>query len=187
MGFRDKLRGKMAKHGGAVGLARAAVRRASGSPQSSSTGASALRDALATLPKEPDADGCRAVITTEVLKEGQGNTFNIEGHNVAVFRVDGQLYAIDDSCTHEDGPLGEGALDGSTVACPYHDWRFDLKTGACLTDPDRPVACFVVKEHDGFVWVGARTSEGSHARGGQHNDGLKTTPIEGVKIGGGGA
>jgi len=173
----------MSKHGGAVGLAKAAARRASGQ-KSEPTGAERLRDALASLPKEPDADGFRAVITSAVLTEGSGNTFDVDGHNVAVFRVAGQVYAIDDACTHEDGPLGEGELDGLVVACPYHDWRFDLKTGACLTDGERPVSCFAVRERDGFIWVGSRTSQGTDARGGQHDDGLNTTPIEGVRIGG---
>lgn len=55
--------------------------------------------------------------------------------NVAVFNVDGNLYATQDECTHRQGPLSEGELDGSTVTCPYHGAQFDVCTGAVLRGP----------------------------------------------------
>jgi nitrite reductase/ring-hydroxylating ferredoxin subunit len=97
--------------------------------------------------------------------------------NVAVFRLEGGLYAIDDACTHEDGPLGEGDVVGTVVTCPYHDWRFDVSTGECLSYQNRHVACYEVKEHGGIIWVGKRTRDGSLERGGQHDDGLNTPEI----------
>jgi nitrite reductase/ring-hydroxylating ferredoxin subunit len=127
------------------------------------------------LPTAPDSDGYVAVSHATAISVGAGRTVVVHGAPVAVFHTESGWYAIDDACTHEDAPLGEGALDGDVVICPYHDWRYDLKTGACHTDPARPVGCFAVRVTDGIVWVGPRTSEGTTERGGDHDDGLKTT------------
>ncbi|OIO10823.1 MAG: biphenyl 2,3-dioxygenase [Elusimicrobia bacterium CG1_02_63_36] len=58
-----------------------------------------------------------------------------EGKRVAVCDVAGTLYAIEDLCTHDDGPLGDGSLDGDQVECPRHGARFDVKNGAALRMP----------------------------------------------------
>jgi 3-phenylpropionate/trans-cinnamate dioxygenase ferredoxin component len=56
------------------------------------------------------------------------------GMRVALCNVDGNVYAVEDRCTHDDGPLGEGFLEGEEIECPRHGARFDVKTGAvrCL-------------------------------------------------------
>jgi nitrite reductase/ring-hydroxylating ferredoxin subunit len=99
----------------------------------------------------------------------------VRGAAIALFHVDIGYFAIDDACTHEDAPLGEGVVRGTTVACPYHNWIFDIQTGGCETEPDRPVGCFSTKIADGFIWIGPRTSEGTTERGGDHADGLITS------------
>jgi nitrite reductase/ring-hydroxylating ferredoxin subunit len=126
---------------------------------------------------EADGEGFVAVLPAASLPEGKGLTVAAGGQNVAVFRASGRLFAIDDACRHEDGPLGEGRVVGGVVTCPYHDWRYDLGTGACLTDPSRPVSCYAIREREGHIWVGARLRAGSEARGGEHDDGLKTAPV----------
>ena len=55
--------------------------------------------------------------------------------SVAVFNVDGGLCATQAECTHKQGPLNEGALDGSTVTCPWHGSQFNACTGAVLRGP----------------------------------------------------
>lgn len=55
--------------------------------------------------------------------------------DAAVFNVDGSCFATHDKCTHREGPLSDGALDGSTVTCPYHGAQFDVTTGAVLCGP----------------------------------------------------
>jgi nitrite reductase/ring-hydroxylating ferredoxin subunit/hemoglobin-like flavoprotein len=65
--------------------------------------------------------------------------------NVAVFNVDGSFYATQDECTHKQGPLSEGELDGSTVTCPYHGAQFNVCTGAVLRGPaTKPLATYRV-------------------------------------------
>ena len=48
---------------------------------------------------------------------------------VALFNVDGTLYALDGICPHQGGPLGKGRLEGAVVTCPWHGWQFDVRTG----------------------------------------------------------
>ena len=55
--------------------------------------------------------------------------------NVVLFHVDGQYYAVDDVCTHDGGPLGEGFLEGYTIACPRHGAKFDIRDGRVLCMP----------------------------------------------------
>ena len=55
--------------------------------------------------------------------------------SAAVFNVGGRLYATQNECTHRQGPLSEGELEGSTVTCPWHGSQFDVTTGAVLQGP----------------------------------------------------
>lgn len=132
------------------------------------------RGASPGLPSAPDADGYRAVAPAGAVQPGRPRMYVVQGDTVAVFQVDGALFAIDNACSHEDGPLGEGAISGGIVTCPYHDWRYDVRTGSCLTEPSRRQACFAVRERDGYLWVGPRTRDGTRDRGGEHDDGLLT-------------
>ena len=54
---------------------------------------------------------------------------------VVLFHVDGEVYCLDDVCTHDGGPLGEGTLDGCAIICPRHGARFDIRTGKPLSMP----------------------------------------------------
>jgi nitrite reductase/ring-hydroxylating ferredoxin subunit len=109
------------------------------------------------------------------LVEGRAATFARPGGGaVSVFLHEGRVHAIDDACTHEDGPLGEGAVHGTCVTCPYHDWQYDFTTGTCLTDPTRPLATWEVRVREGQVELGAQRTTGTLSRGGDHNDGMET-------------
>jgi len=73
---------------------------------------------------------------------------------IAVFNADGELYAIDDTCTHQDASLSEGWLEGCLVECPLHAASFDLRTGrpTCLP-ARRAVRTHRVTVDDGMVHV----------------------------------
>ncbi len=78
----------------------------------------------------------------------------VEDHIIAVFRVEGNVYAIDDVCTHDGGPLAEGELEGHAVACPRHGAKFDIRTGEALSMPAiKPTATFEVKVENDEVFV----------------------------------
>ncbi|TCO64592.1 bifunctional 3-phenylpropionate/cinnamic acid dioxygenase ferredoxin subunit [Actinocrispum wychmicini] len=90
-----------------------------------------------------------------VCAEGEiadGTAVRVEngGHPIAVFNVDGELFAIDDTCTHQDASLADGWLDGCTVECPLHASCFDLRTGK----PTGPPAKVAVRTHDIVVQDG---------------------------------
>ena len=69
------------------------------------------------------------------LGEGEGVAVTTGDRQLALFLIDGQPYAIDDTCTHEGGPLSEGTLDEAEVECPWHGACFDVTTGQCLSPP----------------------------------------------------
>ncbi len=75
------------------------------------------------------------VAKTEDLAPGQGMMIEAGGKKIALFNVDGDYYAIDDTCTHHGGPLSEGELAGKEVTCPWHGAVFDVTTGEVLGPP----------------------------------------------------
>jgi len=75
------------------------------------------------------------VATTDEINPGERLVVEIGRRWVAIFNVDGSYYAIEDRCTHDDGPLAEGKLDGLTIECPRHGACFDLATGKVLSPP----------------------------------------------------
>lgn len=78
----------------------------------------------------------------------------IDDRLVVVLHVSGEVFAIDDVCTHDGGPLGEGELDDHTIACPRHGAKFDIRTGAAVTMPaTRPTKVHGVKVEGGEVFV----------------------------------
>ena len=85
------------------------------------------------------------ICKTTDIKEGSGKSMEINGKPVAVFNVNGNFYAINDVCGHRGGPLGEGELDGNTVICPWHGWRYDVTTGANELVPDLPTNRYDVR------------------------------------------
>ena len=88
------------------------------------------------------------------IPEGDRKVFEVEGRFVAVFHVAGGFYALDDCCTHDGGPLGEGKLEGFTVTCPRHGATFDIRDGRALTMPAvAPTPSHQVKVEDGEVLV----------------------------------
>jgi nitrite reductase (NADH) small subunit len=87
------------------------------------------------------------------LTDGLGKVVNVEGRSIALFRVKDQYFALANVCLHRGGPLGEGNLSGSVVTCPWHGWKFDVRTGSFTIIPTLKVTTFQVREQDGSVLV----------------------------------
>lgn len=84
---------------------------------------------------------------------GTGKEFTVGGRVVALFNVDGTFHAIDGICAHAGGPIGDGALQGCIVTCPWHGWQYDVSTGAmCLNEQIR-LESFAVKLEGELVLV----------------------------------
>jgi len=67
------------------------------------------------------------------IETGKAIVVDLGGPKVAVFNVDGVFHVISNECGHQGGPLGEGRLEGFSVVCPWHQWKFDVTTGNCLS------------------------------------------------------
>ena len=87
------------------------------------------------------------------LPVGQGRVIEAEGRTLALFNVDGTFYAIDNTCPHRGGPLGEGDVEGRIVICPWHAWRWDVTTGANANNPAVRISCYPVAVEGGSVFV----------------------------------
>jgi nitrite reductase/ring-hydroxylating ferredoxin subunit len=79
------------------------------------------------------------------IPPGKGKVVQASGKAIAVFNCDGSYYAIDNSCKHRGGPLGEGTLAGTVVSCPWHGWGYDVTSGACDVDPSISAQRYEVK------------------------------------------
>lgn len=75
------------------------------------------------------------VASIDELTEGERLIFEIGDLPLALFNLSGQYYAIADLCSHDDGPVAEGELQGLEIVCPRHGARFNLETGEALTLP----------------------------------------------------
>lgn len=97
-----------------------------------------------------------------------GESVRVQGSvPIAVFNVDGELFAIDDTCTHQEASLSDGFLEGCAVECPLHAACFDLRTGR----PDGPPAKKPVRTHqvtvsEGVVWVQESVGAGTRVLAG---------------------
>ena len=86
------------------------------------------------------------VARIEDVAIGGGKMVEVGGKKIAIFNVDGNYYAIDNTCTHKGGPLSEGGLDGKEVTCPWHGAVFDVTTGEVLGPPaPKPVSRYGVR------------------------------------------
>ena len=63
------------------------------------------------------------------LEEGKGKRVEVNGQIVALFKINGQVFALGDTCAHAGGPLSDGAIQDNCVICPWHNFDYDLKTG----------------------------------------------------------
>jgi nitrite reductase/ring-hydroxylating ferredoxin subunit len=90
-----------------------------------------------------------AVARLDQLASGHGMTVTVRGVPVALFNVEGTVYAIDDTCRHEGVSLGSGELRGAIVRCRAHGWRYDVTTGHTMHDPAERVTRDPVQVVDG--------------------------------------
>lgn len=95
----------------------------------------------------------RAAATSDVA-ENSVRVFEVGGRSIALANYGGEFYAVDNLCTHDNGPLGEGRLYEGTVECPRHGARFDVKSGAVKALPAvRPVRTYPVQVEGNDVLV----------------------------------
>lgn len=95
------------------------------------------------------------VATVDQIAPGTALRLEVGDEPVAIFNLDGEFYAIGDTCSHEEASLSEGDVYGDVVECPLHGAEFDIKTGAARTLPAvTPVPTFPVKIQDDSIFIG---------------------------------
>ncbi len=88
------------------------------------------------------------------FREGEPTCTTLGQRPVALFRIGGKVYCLDNRCTHVGGPLCEGFLDEFVVECPLHGSRFDVRTGQVVGPPARtPVRSYPAGVEGGRIWV----------------------------------
>lgn len=75
------------------------------------------------------------VATLSELPPGRMKQVEVGGREVALVNVGGQVYALDNACPHQGGPLARGLLDGEVVTCPWHGWRWNARSGRAVWPP----------------------------------------------------
>ena len=94
------------------------------------------------------------VARADEILPGEKKIVEVDGLLVVLVNLDGEFYAIEDVCTHDGGPLGEGELEGHELICPRHGARFDVRTGDALTLPAfEPAPTYEVRLENGDVLV----------------------------------
>lgn len=102
-----------------------------------------------------------SVGTVDELGSGKRMILEIDQRLIAVFNIAGEYYAIDDVCSHDDGPVAEGELDGKQIECPRHGARFDIETGEVLSLPAIvDIPAYPVRVEGEEILIGLPVEEG---------------------------
>ncbi|MGH9642820.1 MAG: Rieske (2Fe-2S) protein [Terriglobales bacterium] len=89
---------------------------------------------------------------SELPAVNEAREFSCNGKLVCVANLNGEIHAMENTCLHRGGPLGQGVIEGGKVICPWHGWAWDPKTGQAQA-PDAKVAVYAVKIENGEVLI----------------------------------
>lgn len=98
-------------------------------------------------------------LRTEDLPAGGSQCVTVDGKEVALFNVEGSLYAVGNRCPHRSGPLVRGRVETvpetgePAIRCPIHGWLFDLKTGRCFTRAGASIPTYPVLSVEGKISI----------------------------------
>ena len=107
--------------------------------------------------RKPEAEMANwvAVLKTDQLEEGEGTTVFVNERDIALYRYQGEFYALDNRCVHRGGQLGDGHMEGANVICPLHQWDYDVRTGVSRYNADEKVAVYAVRIKGAAVEIDA--------------------------------
>ena len=110
---------------------------------------------FSALDGEPEAElEWHSVATAAIMRDRRPIVTRIGVVKVVVVKVDGELYALNNSCPHAGGSLGHGPVQGRALVCPVHQWRFDVESGQCDLHPIYVAKRYPVEVRHGEVFVG---------------------------------
>jgi len=95
------------------------------------------------------------IVSAPELSNGERLFLEVEGEAIVLFNIAGKFFAIGDVCTHDNGVLGDGDIEGYEVICPRHGARFDVRDGKATRLPAvQPTKSYPVRVVDGQVEIG---------------------------------
>src|SRR5437763_15772633 len=89
----------------------------------------------------------------EDVPEDTGLVVTVAGEEVALFKCEGAVYAMENICPHREGPIGDGDVEGCIVVCPWHAWEVDVRTGEVVDFPDMKARTFPTRVANGEVHI----------------------------------
>ena len=85
------------------------------------------------------------------MPDNSGKVLVIQNSVIALFKINGKYFALDNICPHRGGSLGDGEINGDIVSCPWHGWEINCKTGEAVENPEMKVKRYeVIKKEDGL-------------------------------------
>ena len=94
------------------------------------------------------------VIAEDALTDNENIVVDVEGIDVAIFKLSGKFYALEDTCTHDGAEIASGKIEGAEIICPRHGARFCIKTGAVKCAPAyEDIDSLQIRLKDGRVQV----------------------------------
>src|SRR5580704_14585308 len=132
---------------------------------------------------EPSGPDLAQGIALAELADGDKRVGHVGDEEVLLVRHGAEVFAVGAHCTHYHGPLVNGLVVGDTVRCPWHHACFDLRTGEALEAPAlSPIACWVVEQRGGKIWVSQKREQPHPKRRGKA---VGSKPEKIVIVGGG--
>jgi len=99
------------------------------------------------------------VLKEEDLPVGKSAIVLVDDVEIALFNYKEEIYAVANKCPHKGGPLGEGRVQEGVIVCPGHEWRFELKTGNSMQNPEMRVQVYPVRVKDEKIYVGFKKND----------------------------
>lgn len=99
------------------------------------------------------------VASARTLADDEVTTVDVEGHSVALYRIDNAFFATDNLCTHGRAMLSEGFIEDGCIECPLHQGRFDIRTGKAMGAPvSVDLRTYAVKQEGDSIYVQSPTA-----------------------------
>jgi methylamine---glutamate N-methyltransferase subunit C len=95
------------------------------------------------------------VLKTSELEDSKGTTVFVNERDIALYKYEGEFFALDNTCVHRQGKLGDGHMDGANVICPLHQWDYDVRTGISRWNSKEGVATYPIKVEGDSVMIDA--------------------------------
>jgi len=89
------------------------------------------------------------------ISAGSIREFQVDGLTVAIANIGNKFYAINNTCLHRGGPLGQGQLQGVAVTCPWHGWQYDVTTGKLVMNQAIGVKTYALELRGEDLWIEA--------------------------------